>query len=47
VHKNLESIILCILFVSLLPAFISGGRVFMRRRRESREEAREPEPNQP
>jgi membrane-associated protein len=47
VHKNLESIILCILFVSLLPAFISAGKVVMRRRNEAKAQAREPEPNQP
>jgi membrane-associated protein len=37
VHKNLESIILCILFVSLLPAFIAAGRAYLRRRRAARE----------
>src|SRR5271156_308802 len=36
VHKNLEAIILCILFVSLLPAFISAGRVYLRRRRAAK-----------
>lgn len=34
VHNNLEKIILAILFVSMIPAFISVGRVYLRRRRE-------------
>ncbi len=33
VHENLEKIILAILFVSLLPALISAGRVYRNRRR--------------
>ena len=34
VHNNLEKIILAILFVSMIPAFISVGRVYLNRRRE-------------
>jgi membrane-associated protein len=34
VHANLEKIILAILFVSMIPAFISAGRVYLKRRRE-------------
>jgi membrane-associated protein len=33
VHQNLEKIILAILFVSLLPALISAGRIYQNRRR--------------
>ena len=33
VHDNLEKIILAILFVSMLPAFYSAGRVYLKRRR--------------
>jgi membrane-associated protein len=33
VHHNLEKIILGILFISLLPALISAGRVYLNRRR--------------
>jgi membrane-associated protein len=33
VHENLEKIILAILFVSLLPALISAGRIYLNRRR--------------
>ncbi len=33
VNKNLETIILGILFVSLVPAFISAGRAYLNRRR--------------
>ncbi|OBI43676.1 hypothetical protein A5707_04610 [Mycobacterium kyorinense] len=33
VHRNLEAIILCILFVSLLPALIAVGRSYLNRRR--------------
>ena len=46
VHKNLESIILCILFVSLSPAIIAATRAYLRRRHvaEAAEEAEE-EPN--
>ena len=33
VHQNLEKIILAILLVSLLPALISAGRVYLNRRR--------------
>src|SRR6202047_4218600 len=33
VHDNLEKIILAILFVSLLPAMFSAGRVYLKRRR--------------
>lgn len=43
VHQNLEKIIFAILFVSLLPAFISAGRVYLKRRRaagEDREQVR-------
>jgi membrane-associated protein len=36
VHQNLEKIILAILFVSLLPALISAGRVYRGRRRAGR-----------
>src|ERR1700739_4689321 len=34
VHNNLEKIILAILFVSMLPAFISMARIYRNRRRE-------------
>jgi membrane-associated protein len=34
VHNNLEKIILAILFVSMIPAFVSVGRVYLNRRRE-------------
>ncbi|BBZ10915.1 VTT domain-containing protein [Mycobacterium branderi] len=37
VHQNLEKIILGILFVSMLPAFISAGRVWLNRRRAAAE----------
>jgi membrane-associated protein len=37
VHQNLEKIILAILFVSLLPAFISAFRVYRGRRRAAEE----------
>lgn len=37
VHQNLEKIILAILFVSLLPALISAGRVYLGRRRATNE----------
>lgn len=37
VHQNLEKIILAILFVSLLPALISAGRVYRGRRRATNE----------
>lgn len=33
VHQNLEKIILAILFVSLLPALVSVGKVYLNRRR--------------
>jgi membrane-associated protein len=36
VHQNLEKIILAILFVSLLPALISAGRVYRGRRHAGR-----------
>jgi membrane-associated protein len=39
VHQNLEKIILGILFVSLLPALISAGRVYLARRRAPKDEA--------
>lgn len=42
VHQNLEKIILGILFVSMLPAFISAGRVWLKRRRASEEPERQP-----
>ncbi|EUA68627.1 putative membrane protein [Mycobacterium xenopi 4042] len=38
VNKNLETIILGILFVSLMPAFISAGRAYLNRRRASKDE---------
>jgi membrane-associated protein len=38
VHQNLEKIILAILFVSMLPAFISVGRVYLNRRRTTGED---------
>jgi len=38
VHQNLEKIILAILFVSLLPALISAGRVYRGRRHAGRAE---------
>jgi membrane-associated protein len=38
VHQNLEKIILAILFVSLLPALISAGRVYRGRRRAGKED---------
>lgn len=38
VHHNLEKIILAILFVSMLPAFISLGRVYRNRRRERQQD---------
>jgi membrane-associated protein len=38
VHHNLEKIILAILFVSMLPAFISVGRVYRNRRRERQQD---------
>jgi membrane-associated protein len=38
VHQNLEKIILAILFVSMLPAFISVGRVYLNRRRTTEED---------
>lgn len=45
VHQNLEKIILGILFVSMLPAFISAGRVWLNRRRAAAETGeREPVP---
>jgi len=45
VHKNLESIILGILFVSLLPALISVVRVYRSRRRAPKPELTgEPDP---
>jgi membrane-associated protein len=37
VHQNLEKIILAILFVSLLPALISAGRIYRGRRRAGKE----------
>jgi membrane-associated protein len=46
VHKNLESIILCILFVSLLPAFIAAFRGYRSRRRAGKPLAKEPEPTE-
>lgn len=36
VHRNLEAIILCILFVSLLPALIAVGRSYLNRRRATK-----------
>ncbi|WP_343600837.1 VTT domain-containing protein [Mycobacterium sp.] len=36
VHDNLQEIILAILFVSLLPALISAGRVYLSHRRAAR-----------
>jgi membrane-associated protein len=33
IHQNLEKIVLVILFVSMLPAFISAGRAYRKRRR--------------
>jgi membrane-associated protein len=38
VHQNLEKIILAILFVSLLPALISAGRVYLARRHAPKHE---------
>jgi membrane-associated protein len=38
VHQNLEKIILAILIVSLLPALISAGRVYLNRRRAAKGE---------
>jgi membrane-associated protein len=43
VSKNLELIILGILFVSLLPALISAGRVYLARRRATHEVQAEPD----
>jgi membrane-associated protein len=40
VHNNLEKIILAILFVSMIPAFISMARIYLNRRRE-REKAKQ------
>ncbi len=38
VHHNLEKIILAILFVSMLPAFISMARIYLNRRRERQQD---------
>ena len=38
VHQNLEKIILAILVVSLLPALISAGRIYLNRRRAGKGE---------
>ncbi|MBV9318423.1 MAG: DedA family protein, partial [Mycobacterium sp.] len=40
IHHNLEKIVLGILFVSLMPAFISAGRAFVNRRRAAQERER-------
>jgi membrane-associated protein len=37
IHQNLEKIVLVILFVSMLPAFISAGRAYRKRRRAPKE----------
>jgi membrane-associated protein len=37
IHQNLEKIVLVILFVSMLPAFISAGRAYRKRRRAAEE----------
>src|SRR6201993_2575534 len=36
IHQNLEKIVLVILFVSMLPAFISTGRGYLKRRRAAK-----------
>jgi membrane-associated protein len=41
VHHNLEKIILAILFISMIPAFYSAGRVWLKRRRERSHSNRE------
>lgn len=38
VHENLEKIILCILFVSMIPAFIAAGKAFLARRKAPKPE---------
>lgn len=38
VHRNLETIVLCILFVTLLPALIAAGRGYRSRRRAAEDE---------